>query len=226
MAPQPGPARRITARTLLRVAGASSSAARAAVSRDNRRVHLLLRIADRPLVGDRRAVALELLSGAERSRFATARDPERFLTGRMLLRELVAELTGAELASITVIAACPDCGLEHGRPRVAEHPGIHLSLSHAGGRTLAAATTGAAIGVDLERRDISPDRLAAIQKVAGGDLAHWTRVEAVLKADGRGLRVDPRAVEVDGDHATLEGARYELTDASDDRSFASVARTV
>lgn len=196
------------------------------VSRDNRKVHLLLRIADRPMVGDRRASALESLTSEERGRFETARDPEGFLTGRMLLRELVAELTGAELASIRVIAACPDCGLEHGQPRVAELPGIHLSLSHAGERTLATASRGAAIGVDLERRDISPGRLAAIQKVSGGDLAHWTRVEAVLKADGRGLRVDPRAVEVEGDHATLEGAHYELTDASDDRYLASVARSV
>lgn len=160
--------------------------------------------------------------------------PERFLTGRMLLRELVAELTGADLASITIAATCSDCGREHGQSRIAGHPEVHVSLSHTGGRTAAAATVGtaiggtaiggAAIGVDIERRDASPTRLAAILKIASGaDLAHWTRVEAVLKADGRGLRVDPRAVQVIGDLATLEGVGYALTDASDDRHTISVA---
>ena len=160
--------------------------------------------------------------------------PERFLTGRMLLRELVAELTGADLASITIAATCADCGREHGQSRIAGHPEVHVSLSHTGGRTAAAATVGTAtvgtaiggtaIGVDIERRDASPKRLAAILKIASGaDLAHWTRVEAVLKADGRGLRVDPRAVQVIGDLATLEGVGYALADASDDRYAISVA---
>ena len=36
-------------------------------------------------------------------------------------------------------------------------------------------------------------------------LREWTRVEAVLKADGRGLRVDPAAVTVTG-RATARGA--------------------
>jgi len=183
----------------------------------------LLRFDDSPLTGARRDRALRLLNGPEMERFETATDPhpERFLTGRMLLRELVAELSGRELGSITVTAACPDCGREHGQPRVS---GLHVSLSHAGDRVIAAAHPDRAIGVDIESRDVSPERVAAIRTIAGaGGLEHWTRIEAVLKADGRGLRVDPRAVRLDGDTATLDGSRYELADASDDRYIATVA---
>ena len=174
-----------------------------------------------PLLGERRTRALALLTPAEASRFASEREPERFLAGRMLLRELVAELTGLPLESITVTAACPDCGREHGQPRV---DGVFVSLSHAGAVTVAAASADAPVGIDIEPRDATPERLAAIHDVAGGDdLAHWTRVEAVLKADGRGLRVDPRAVGIHGSRATLGAASYTLTDAGDDDYVVSIA---
>lgn len=181
----------------------------------------LRRRATSPLLGARRSRALGLLTPAEASRFESDREPERFLAGRMLLRELAAELTGLPLESITVTAACPDCGLEHGQPRV---DGLFVSLSHAGAVTVAAASADAAVGIDIEPRAVSPERRAAIRDVAGGDdLAHWTRVEAVLKADGRGLRVDPRAVGIHGNRATLDGASYTLTDAGDDDFVVSVA---
>jgi 4'-phosphopantetheinyl transferase len=181
----------------------------------------LLRFDTSPLAGDRRGRAPALLTAAETARFESDPRPERFLTGRMLLRELAAELTGRELESITVTAACPDCGREHGQPHVA---GIHVSLSHARDRVVAVAHPDRAVGVDIERRDAIPERVAAIQEIAGGaGLEHWTRIEAVLKADGRGLRVDPRAVVVEGDRATLDGTLYELLDASDDEYVVSVA---
>ena len=166
---------------------------------------------------------MSLLSPRESGRLASDPHPERFLAGRMLLRELAAELTGRELESIPVSAACPDCGREHGQPRVA---GLHMSLSHSGDRVVAAAHPDRAIGVDLESRDVSPERLATIRTIAGGvGLEHWTRVEAVLKADGRGLRVDPRSVMVaeSGDHALLDGARYELRDVSDAEYVVAIA---
>ncbi len=183
----------------------------------------LLTTATAPLAGERRGTALGLLTAAEASRFAVDPTPERFLAGRMLLRELAAELTGLPLESITVTAACPDCGREHGRPRA---DGVFVSLSHAGEFVIAAARTAAPVGVDAERRDVglAADRLAAIRLVAGGDgVEHWTRVEAVLKADGRGLRVDPAAVRIRHDRATLDGVGYALTDASDEEHVISIA---
>jgi 4'-phosphopantetheinyl transferase len=162
-----------------------------------------------------------MLTPAERARIAVDPHPERFLAGRMLLRELAAELTGRDPASTTVTAACPDCGLEHGGPRV---DGLFVSLSHAGEFVVAAASATGPVGVDAERRDGGADRVAALHDVAGGDsLEHWTRVEAVLKADGRGLRVDPREVGIRTDVAILTGTRYRLIDASDDTFVISVA---
>ncbi len=186
----------------------------------------LLRTATAPVTGAHRETALGLLTAAEASRFAGDPSAECFLAGRMLLRGLAAELTGRGLASITVTAACPDCGREHGQPRV---EGLFVSLSHAGNLAVAVASTSTPIGVDVERRDTGVERsgvtrLTAIRRVAGGDdLEHWTRVEAVLKADGRGLRVDPTRVSIRNDRASLGGVGYALTDASDDEHVISVA---
>lgn len=183
----------------------------------------LIRAEAAPMTGERRLHALALLSESERARFDRERHPERFLTGRMLLRELAAGFTGADLESITITAGCPDCGQPHGRPMI-EGTELFVSLSHADEISVAALIQGAAIGVDVEPRDASPERLAAIREIAGGDdLRHWTRVEAVLKADGRGLRVDPREVVIDGDQAELGGIRYSLTEFDDADHLISVA---
>jgi len=191
----------------------------------------LVRWATSPLVGERRTRALTLLTPAEASRLESERHPERFLTGRMLLREVAAELTGRPLPLITIAAACPDCGREHGQPRI-QHPvgaamnGLFVSLSHASDVTVAAASASP-VGVDIEPRDVSLDRLAAIRDVAGGnDLTHWTRVEAVLKADGRGLRVDPRAVSIQGEEATIGGRRHRLTAIADGVHIGTVANAL
>ena len=82
---------------------------------------------------------------------------------------------------------------------------LHVSLSHCVGATVAAASWGSAVGVDVEREGHSPERLDAIETLTGQrSLRHWTRVEAVLKADGRGLRVDPDHVRVLVDGVRLE----------------------
>ena len=44
----------------------------------------------------------------------------------------------------------------------------------------------------------------------GDPLLRWTAIEATLKADGRGLRVDPSAVRLGNRRADLDGVRYRL----------------
>ena len=94
-------------------------------------------------------------------------------------------LPGAERATLRAAAherlggrgtrLCPACAsVEHGRPHVR---GRHVSLAYAPGVVLIASTT-VPVGIDVEE---------------GGELA-WTRVEAVLKCTGEGLRRDPRDV--------------------------------
>ncbi|WP_295837130.1 chemotaxis protein CheY [uncultured Microbacterium sp.] len=120
-------------------------------------------------------------------------------TSRALLAEL---LPGAD-----VVSRCPACGGAHGRIRVRDRDAA-ASVSYAGGWAVAAVSTGAGrgIGVDaVPRGAAGMDRILAS---ASPDRA-WARVEAVLKADGRGLTVDPRRVEVheraDGWTASIDG---------------------
>ena len=150
--------------------------------------------------------AAAMLSDGERRRLrgSNARGAEALLMGRLLARSLAGDILGLDPAEVPLSAECPDCGEEHGRP-VVEGTRLHVSLSHGGGMTVAAASWGAAVGIDVERLDDSPQRLDAIETLTGQrSLRHWTRVEAVLKADGRGLRVDPGNVRVLVDGARLE----------------------
>ena len=94
----------------------------------------------------------------------------------------------------TVTRLCPDCGGDHGMPVVAEQ-GRWVSLSRAGGLVAVAFSTAGPVGVDLESRDAVARHPA--QGLRHPDATEWTAKEAVLKADGRGLRVDPGELVVD-----------------------------
>ncbi|ROR66837.1 4'-phosphopantetheinyl transferase family protein [Agrococcus jenensis] len=138
--------------------------------------------------------------------------------GRALARTLVAELAGVDAASVSIVQRCPDCGGPHGRPVVMAPPearGVAVSLAHAGARHVAAARRGGRIGVDAELREAAPGRVEALRGLLRRDdelpcdddlLRRWTRIEAVLKADGRGLRVEPATVVLDARDAGLVGS--------------------
>ncbi|GAB3584036.1 hypothetical protein GCM10027406_29730 [Leifsonia lichenia] len=148
--------------------------------------------------------------------------------GRSMLRDLVAELASVAPEDVRIAARCPDCGGEHGRPVVMAPDAataVRVSLAHAGGVTVAAALVGGSVGVDAEPR--TPRTQAQRTE---DELRQWTRIEAVLKADGRGLRVDPAAVvfEQTGDRllASVPGdpRRYLVRDAPlGDDLFVTVA---
>lgn len=167
-----------------------------------------------------RRKALAAISHAERDRYVSTPDALRdsFLAGRLLLRRLAAELTGLEPESVDLVAVCPDCGGPHGRPVI---PGsnLHLSLTRNEDAVVAAASWDAPIGIDLERAQQPPQVLAAIGALSGEEsVLRWTRIEAILKADGRGLRVDPahvRLATVDGElegWVADEAMHYRLTE--------------
>ena len=170
------------------------------------------RVADLEPVGV--LAALPLLSPAERERYAAEARPREFLAGRALLRGLAGELLGIAADEVALSATCADCGGPHGAPVIAGTD-LRVSLSHADGLAVAVARRGAAVGVDVERSVLPAERLAAIGTLTGrASVRHWTRVEAVLKADGRGLRVDPSLVVIDTEVASLGGDRYVLHDAA------------
>jgi 4'-phosphopantetheinyl transferase len=90
---------------------------------------------------------------------------------------------------------------------------VHFNLSHSGKWALIAVSEGAEVGVDVEnvrrqddlqsvaRRLFSTGEQEALNRLTAEKYAQafyrcWTRKEAVLKAWGLGLSVDPTAIHV------------------------------
>lgn len=131
-------------------------------------------------MGRRQHERLLQLGGAQR---------QGFLAGRALIRDLLRRDDGERVVALD--STCERCGGPHGRPRTA---GSSLSVSH--GDDLVAVAVGPAsvsLGVDVEPL-AHAGRLAEIAPLFPADapdLAAWTRIEAAVKADGRGFAIDP-----------------------------------
>jgi len=112
-----------------------------------------------------------------------------------LLRELLP-------SAATIDNPCPRCGGPHGPVRIQGASAV-ASVTYAGARALVAVCTAegvAGVGIDAEpvedaRRDAAG--LGGVLGAGEASVRSWTRVEAALKADGRGLRVDPAAVRIE-----------------------------
>ncbi|RKT77555.1 4'-phosphopantetheinyl transferase [Terracoccus luteus] len=157
---------------------------------------------------------LDDLDPVERERLGVLRHPPTaasYATAHLLARDLVAGLTGIRPRDVRVARDCPDCAAPHGRPRLFDHPGLHLSLSRTTSLVVVAATRRGPVGVDVERVDgvafdgfaevaLHPDErhppdagaLGPAGRVA--DAVSWVRKEAALKSLGVGLRVDPASM--------------------------------
>jgi 4'-phosphopantetheinyl transferase len=164
-----------------------------------------------------RSAALARLSAPERERaeLEPRAKLDTFLVGRVLLRDTASAVSGVPAETLTVEATCPDCGGPHGAPSI-HGANVFVSLAHCASMVVAVASLRGPVGVDVEERtEASPGRLAAIEALTGeGSLRRWTRTEAILKADGRGLRVDPAELIFDGDVGWVRGseARYRLSE--------------
>lgn len=129
--------------------------------------------------------------------------------GRAWVRDLVRE--HLDVAWPGFIAHLPG-----EKPRLRGDHAIDVSIAHSGTTMLVAVGRGALVGADVEaapfeafgrpqlvRRMCSPRELAVLDDVDDGPLRRrmvaraWTVKEAVLKARGVGLAVDPRSVVVD-----------------------------
>lgn len=127
-----------------------------------------------------------------------------------LLREVVAERTGAAADRLLVDRApCPSCGGPHGRPvlrGLPDGPLLPFVSVASSGPVVAVAVSAWPVGVDVESlsgtgfsgfREVAlhPDEQAHVRGAAARATV-WTRKEAVLKAAGVGLLVDPASVVV------------------------------
>ncbi len=137
---------------------------------------------------------------------------------REALVAAVASAAGVDETAVRAGRECPHCGsTAHGRPwATVGGREVGVSLSRTAGVT-ALAVAPDAVGVDVERvsrvarAPLDAFTRAEIDRAAGdaGVLAAcWVAKEAVLKRDGRGLRVDPRSVDVDVERGlvVLDGA--------------------
>ena len=144
------------------------------------------------------------LSEPERTRaarFHFARDHDRFIAGRGLLRRLLGRHLAMPPEQIRLMTG------PNGKPELdpAFHPGdLTFNLSHSENRALFGLTYGRRIGVDIERvrpnieietlaeRFFAPGETAALMALPEAQrvpafFACWTRKEAYLKALGEGI---------------------------------------
>ncbi|OCG72801.1 hypothetical protein [Microbacterium sediminis] len=132
---------------------------------------------------------------------------DRSASADALLGALIARL--APGADARVGRRCAVCGgTDHGAPVALGAP-VVLSAAYAGGLVVAAGAPSArvsAVGIDAEP-GAAGTILTELSNLVDPppSLREWTRIEAALKADGRGLRVPPDAVRLDGDAARVPG---------------------
>ena len=120
-----------------------------------------------------------------------------------------------------------------GKPFLPDFPGIHISISHTRG-AVAAALSELPAGVDVEPasrllHDWFPARFFTDAECFLADcpeevIAVWTRKEALLKRDGRGITLPLREVETAGreDLATRRVGEYVVSFCGEPSAFTLV----
>ena len=102
---------------------------------------------------------------------------------------------------------------EHGKPEFIEYKSIHFSLSHSGDYAVCAIGERP-VGIDVEKKhDIISGVVDKYYNPAEAKMDFtdvWTRKEAVVKADGRGIAADLSQIDVSADTAQCSEKKYHL----------------
>jgi len=167
-----------------------------------------------------------------RAQRRATQDDER-ASAAALARLAVARVRNVDPADVVVGRRCLTCGsTAHGQPVT---DGASVSLSHTRGLAVAAASTAGPVGVDAEPLTqtvfagfddvaLARDEAAALAPDdATGRLRAWVRKEAVLKACGWGLSIDPRLVVLTPDGRIADAPPQVGRPAVGDLTFESAA---
>ena len=140
---------------------------------------------------------------ARAERFYFQEHRERFIVGRGLLRNILSRYLDREPGQLRF------CYNSYGKPALIEETGaeeLRFNLSHSHDMALYAVTHGREIGVDIERfrpdveveklaeRFFSPREAAVLRALPEhlrkeGFFNCWTRKEAYIKAEGKGMSI-------------------------------------
>lgn len=178
------------------------------------------------------------VDAGERARGTRIVDPavrHRFLAGRSWVRDLLSEASGIDSRQLDARFTCPACkAVDHGQPGWTTDGKllpIAASIGRSGAWAAAVVDTSRSlptVGIDLEQISrfggseldesvFTPAEQSQIQGVREADrprlrAALWSRKEAVLKAAGTGLMVDPAVVDVLEPVARVGARDYSVRD--------------
>jgi 4'-phosphopantetheinyl transferase len=135
----------------------------------------------------------------------------RFIAGRLLIHSQVAQLFPHAIGWTISAAPCRRCGNPHAGVQLEGVP-ASASVSYALDLVVVAVAPTSQVtrlGVDVESSIADNRRVEELRRMIGTStepiLRRWTRVQAVLKADGRGLLIDPGAVHLRRGGAWIAG---------------------
>lgn len=138
---------------------------------------------------------------ARAARFVFARDRNRFVAGRGMLREILGRLLPADPARLVFAYG------DHGKPRLAARLSnrfLHFNLAHSEALAVYIVSARDEVGIDVERvrdfreaesvaarffsaRENAEWRSLPAARQTGAFFQHWTRAEALVKAAGGSL---------------------------------------
>jgi len=165
-----------------------------------------------------------LLSREERdkaARFRRDTDRQRYVAAHAMLRLVLGGYVDATPESLVFGTG------QHGKPTLEHDSGLFFNLAHSGDVALLAVCRGSAVGADVEqiRDDIDVPAMersvfseSELQMLGDEPLEErrrflfetWVRKEAVLKACGLGLSLEPRKLTIRGDAVGADGTTWGL----------------
>jgi len=158
---------------------------------------------------------------------------------RIIAKELIAAKLGCEVTDVRIEREAPR-GFGYHTRLIASRDGAELPIaivtaSFRAATVVAICDPGLPLGIDIRDLHPEPADVRQMQKHShlydehdiSDLLQHWVRVQAVLEADGRGVRVAPEHVRLDAGRSKGwipdRNMKYSLVDASRDGWVITIA---